>query len=57
MPWQIVATNMLEGRLLALSTTHHTKIPTKAARVSPVANSETPGTFCSCKITKKIMLV
>ena len=48
---------MLKGCLLVLSTTHHTNIPTKPARASPVANSETPGTFWSCKITRKIMLV
>ena len=53
MPYQILATNMLKGCLLVLSTTHHTNVPTKPARASPVANSETPGTFCSCKITKK----
>ena len=48
---------MLKGCLFSLSTTPHTNIPTKPARASPVANSETPATFCSCKITKKIMLV
>ena len=44
------------GCLFALSTTHHTNIPSKAARAPPIANSETPGTFCSCKITIQIKL-